>query len=314
MRGRAIPLLIVAGCSSHASPPPPIAGPGDSDIPSIPVGFDAFRAWDQWPRLRIGTRTYMRSTYDRAGANEGADASHFLRVTADRATALDVLGTGVLAFERYNHWHGSPWHYVVDGTDRTVKETNTAHPDSPSPGSSFLPSAPFPEPLAWTWSTTEGADLVSVPVPFERSLRLDYERTHYGTGYFVYQLFPQGARNLSAPLASWDASSPPPDVLDLVASAGQDIAPTTHVSALAGVASLPAGEAVTLFDAGDRPRSGPSCSRSRRPTPRPSAPRASGSRGTIARRRRSTRRWRSSSAPGRSSTERRASSSSRRSR
>src|ERR1700742_1466463 len=84
-----IALLALAACSTPqpkpplpAAPPLPEAGPGDTYIPSIPIGYDAFRAWDQWPRLRIGTRTTMRSTYDRAGGNEGADASHFLRVTA----------------------------------------------------------------------------------------------------------------------------------------------------------------------------------------------------------------------------------------
>src|ERR1035441_1034921 len=44
----------------------------------IPVGLDAYRMWDRWPYQRIGVRAYMRSTYDRAGGNERADASHFL--------------------------------------------------------------------------------------------------------------------------------------------------------------------------------------------------------------------------------------------
>src|SRR5271167_149283 len=44
----------------------------------IPVGLDAYRAWERWPDQRIGMRAYMRSTYDRRGGNEGADASHFL--------------------------------------------------------------------------------------------------------------------------------------------------------------------------------------------------------------------------------------------
>jgi len=46
--------------------------------PVIPVGLDAFRMWDHWAYLRIGQRTYMKSTYDRQGRNEFADASHFL--------------------------------------------------------------------------------------------------------------------------------------------------------------------------------------------------------------------------------------------
>ena len=51
--------------------------------PVIPVGLDAYRQWERWPSLRIGARTYMRSTYDRRGGNEGVDASHFLYQLAD---------------------------------------------------------------------------------------------------------------------------------------------------------------------------------------------------------------------------------------
>ncbi len=49
----------------------------------IPVGLDALRMWERWPYLRVGARTYLRSTYDRAGRNEAADASHFLYQKAD---------------------------------------------------------------------------------------------------------------------------------------------------------------------------------------------------------------------------------------
>src|SRR5271166_6351996 len=85
--------------------------------PVIPIGLDAFRQWERWPYQRIGARAYMRSTYDRAGANEGADASHFLYQEADDFNvSLDVESPGVLYFARYNHWHGSPWQYEVDGT------------------------------------------------------------------------------------------------------------------------------------------------------------------------------------------------------
>src|SRR4051794_26648189 len=48
------------------------------DLPTVPIGLDAYRRWDLWPQQRIGVRAYMRSTYDRRGGNEGADASHFL--------------------------------------------------------------------------------------------------------------------------------------------------------------------------------------------------------------------------------------------
>src|SRR5580693_3226310 len=114
----------------------------------IPVGLDAYRSWDQWPRQRIGMRAYMRSTDDRAGGNEGADASHFLYQLADDFNVtLDVEGPGILMFTRYNHWHGSPWHYVVDGKDNIIEETSTKDPLHPDPNPAFLPQAPFPAPL-----------------------------------------------------------------------------------------------------------------------------------------------------------------------
>src|SRR5215467_8901634 len=75
--------------------------------PPIPVGLDAYRLWERWPYQRIGARAYMRSTYDRKGGNEGADASHFLyQLGDDFNVSLDVAGPGVLYFVRCNHWHG----------------------------------------------------------------------------------------------------------------------------------------------------------------------------------------------------------------
>src|ERR1044071_5835376 len=172
--------------------------------PVIPVGLDAYRLWERWPYQRIGTRAYMRSTYDRLGGNEGADASHFLyQLAEDKNVTLDLQGPGILYFARYNHWHGSPWHYEVDGVDRLVKETSTASPNQPVSDSIFLPQAAFPNPLTWTWSVTKGADLSWVPIPFEKSFRMAYSRTHYGTGYYIYQQFVRGIP-LSQSIKAWD--------------------------------------------------------------------------------------------------------------
>ena len=171
--------------------------------PVIPVGLDAYRQWERWPYQRIGARAYMRSTYDRRGGNEGADASHFLYQLADDFNvSLDVEGPGIFYFARYNHWHGSPWHYEVDGVDHIVQESSTANPNRPVEGSVFLPAALFPRPLTWTWSVTKGADLMWVPIPFERSFRMAYSRTRYGTGYYIYHQYVRGA-NLSRPIRSW---------------------------------------------------------------------------------------------------------------
>ena len=60
----------------------------------IPVGLDAYRMWDRWPVQRIGTRAYMRSTYDRRGGNEGADASHFLYQLAEDNNARITAAIG----------------------------------------------------------------------------------------------------------------------------------------------------------------------------------------------------------------------------
>lgn len=244
-------LLSLPACSldSLAVPPPPDAG-ARAAPPVVPVGLDAYRLWDRLPFLRINTRAYLRSTYDRGGGNEGADASHFLRQDADdRSVALDVEGPGVLYFARANHWHGSPWHYGVDGADHVVAETSTADPEHPVPGSVFTPAAALPSPLTFTWSTTRGADLNWVPIPFTDRLTLAYERTHYGTGYFIYHRFPETPENLSQPLASWDESPPDPAVLAWIGRAGQDLAPTgPEVVTAQGTVDLPPSGAVTAFE------------------------------------------------------------------
>ena len=198
----------------------------DDGPPVIPVGLDCYRMWDRWPSQRIGARAYMRSTYDRTGGNEGADASHFLfQLADDFNVTLDVEGPGVLYFARYNHWHGSPWHYVVDGSDHVLSESSTQDPDKLVNGSVFMPASALPAPLALTWSTTMGADLMWVPVPFAKSFRMAYGRTHYGTGYYIYDQYVGGAQ-LSQPITAWDAAAPPgEDVLALIGRSGTDIAP-----------------------------------------------------------------------------------------
>jgi Protein of unknown function (DUF2961) len=194
--------------------------------PVIPVGLDAYWMWDRWPYQRIGQRAYMRSTYDRRGGNEGADASHFLyQLADDYNVSLDVTGPGVLYFARYNHWHGSPWHYNVDGTDHIVQETSTANPNKPAENSVFIQGDAFPNPLTWTWSITKGADLMWVPIPFEKSFQMAYSRTHYGTGYYIYDQYVRGTK-LSQPIHSWNEQTrPEQDVLDLIGKAGSDLVP-----------------------------------------------------------------------------------------
>lgn len=227
------------------------AGSIGASLPLIPVGLDAFTHLEMLPNLRIGQRAYLRSTYDRSGGNEGADASHFLRQERDDFNVtLDAAGRGVLEFVRTNHWHGSPWHYVVDAAETVVSESTTADPSVPVPGSVFLPEAPFPPPLALTWSTAQGADLSWVAMPFEHSFTLAYGRTHYGTGYYIYHLFDPSAGNLTSPIRTWTpADTPPAEVLDLLSRAGTDIAPpatTAGTRVASGTVDVPAASTVTF--------------------------------------------------------------------
>lgn len=195
-----------------------------AEWPAIPTGLDAYRMWDKWPQQRIGVRAYMRSTYDRRGRNESADASHFLfQLAPEYNVTLDLLGKGMLYFVRYNHWHGSPWHYDVDGRAYIVSETSTRDPLQPAENSVFLPADAFPHPLTFTWSDTRGADLSWVPIGFNKSFRMGYSRTFYGTGYYIFHQFVEGTR-LSQPIQSWTSDSKPDaDVLSLLGRAGSDL-------------------------------------------------------------------------------------------
>ncbi len=222
------------------------------------MGSDAYLMWDHWPDQHVGERAYLRSTYDRSGGNDWADASHFLyQLADDYNVVLDVQGPGMLAFVRTNHWHGSPWHYEVDGVDHLVQESSTADPLHPLADSIFLPQELFPRPLALTWSQTKGADLSWVPIGFHKSLRIAYSRTYYGTGNFIFQQYVEGA-GLSRPIVSWDGSTPPdPAIANLINRAGSDIAPAVGspgVLEAHGRLDLPAHHRAALWSV----QSGPS--------------------------------------------------------
>ncbi|MGF9761567.1 DUF2961 domain-containing protein [Microvirga sp. 0TCS3.31] len=226
-----------AASADYAAPPWP---------PITPLGLDAYLQWARWPYQRIGIRGYMRSTYDRDGLNRTADASHFLYSEGPNFNVtLDIMGRGVLHFVRTNRWHGSPWHYEVDSIDHVLRETSTADPEHPSPDSRYDPSEIFPPPLALTWPTTKGSDLNWVPIPFERSLRLAYERTFYGTGYYIFHQFADDAPVSPPRPLDWLI---PPDsrVLQLIRRSGSDIAPT-DIARETNRVTLEPGRSLRLF-------------------------------------------------------------------
>ncbi|MES1159242.1 MAG: DUF2961 domain-containing protein [Bacteroidota bacterium] len=184
-----------------------------------PAGLDAYRQWDLLPLQRMGVRAYMRSTYDRL--SRGSDAGHFLFMKGeDENVTLDVKGKGFLYFFRANHWHGSPWHFTIDGQDHVVKESATDDPVNALKNireAKFIPDTTFHEPMSWTWTTTKGADLIWMPMSFQDSLRIAYSRTFYGTGYYIYHLFNDGVGKTVRTSAK--------EVEKLMDSAGLDIAP-----------------------------------------------------------------------------------------
>jgi hypothetical protein len=56
-------------------------------------------------------------------------------------------------------------------------------------------------------------------MPFQSSLRIAYERTHYGTGYFIYDQFVPGVQ-LSGALNTWAGTPPPPDIIEMFNRSG----------------------------------------------------------------------------------------------
>lgn len=249
--GLSLVLLLVAADARAQDTASPSKRP-----PQIPIGFDAFKQWERWPYLRIGVRGYMRSTFDRSGGNDNADAAHFIRQIDDtHNVVIDEAGPGILWFARYNHWHGSPWQYLVDGKEFIVQETSTADPVEPAKDSVFEPKAMFPSALNYTWSATKGADLSWTSVPFEEQLRIAFGRAHYGTGYFIFWKVLPGLANLSRPIRSWnERDTAPPEVLELINRSGTDIAPKNgHMREEKGTVNLKVDDTTPVWSTSGKP-------------------------------------------------------------
>lgn len=221
-----------------------------NEPPMIPIGLDAFLMWDRLPYHRIGVRAYMKSTFDRNGDNHGYDGGHFLYQESDTFNVtMDEMGPGVFYFMRANHFHGSPWHYEIDKDDFILKETATDDPvdaNKKYSESVFIPEHLFPYPLTYTWQKSQGADLIYVPMMFEKSMRIAYSRTFYGTGYFIIHKFSPGMENISRPLKSWDRQPPERAVLELINKAGTNIAPIDNTSLYSGEQRLNEYEKVNM--------------------------------------------------------------------
>ena len=195
--------------------------------PVIPVGLDAYRMWDRWPYQRIGARAYLRSTYDRAGGNEGADASHFLYQAGRRLQRHARRGGARRPVLRpLQPLARQP--LALRGRRRRPRRSGDQHAptrSSPSPDSIFLPETRFPNPLAWTWSATKGADLTWVPI---RSSAPSAWPTRAPTTAPATTSTTSSCRGaqLSRPIRAWDGKTPPDARrARLIARAGNDLAP-----------------------------------------------------------------------------------------
>ena len=123
------------------------------------------------------------------------------------------------------------------------------HKGPSAPGSRFhLPSpGAIPEPAECYLGHDPGADLVWSPISFAHSFQMAYTRTHYGTGYYIYDQFVPGTP-LSRPIQSWNESIvPDQDVLDLIAKSGTDISPQ-GAKEVGGKVNVPASGAVTAVE------------------------------------------------------------------
>ena len=217
-----------------------------ADPPVIPVGLDAYRMWERWPYQRIGARAYMRSTYDRR-RRQRARRRVALPLSAGRRLQRDARRRRARASSTSS---ATTTGTAAPGTTRwTARTTSSRRPARPipttrSPNSVFLPEALFPNPLTWTWSTHQGRrpDVGADPVREVASAWPTRGRaTERATTSTISSS--TGAK-LSRPIVSWDGKTPPDkDVLELIARAGEDIAPqpgTAGVKGESGELNLPA--------------------------------------------------------------------------
>jgi len=142
--------------------------------------------WQRWAQQRIGVRAYLRSTFDRTGHNNTADASHYLYQVAENFNVtLDVEGSGVLYFVRTNHCT------AVRGTTRsTTSITSSKNRRHAIRHRNWKRRCScrnaVPDAADVHYATTHGADLKLGADAVQPRLRLAYSRTFYGTGYYIF--------------------------------------------------------------------------------------------------------------------------------
>ncbi|MHC4742211.1 MAG: DUF2961 domain-containing protein [Planctomycetota bacterium] len=134
-------------------------------------GYNAYTSWEDWARLRIGSRTGLASSYDRSGGND--DFSHYeqpsgIRTENEIVTAKTITGPGII----YRFWMPhmpAKRNFIVrmyfDGEETPRIDTNSVE----LLGGSF---GYFSWPLVYTCS---GGQVCYEPIPFKTSVRIETE-------------------------------------------------------------------------------------------------------------------------------------------
>ncbi len=158
------------------------------------AGYDAYTAWEDWARLRLGVQAGLASSYDRSGGNN--DYSHYesplgLLTTDVNATVKTIEGPGVI----YRFWmpHVMARRHFVVRMYFNGETTPRINSDSTAiMGGTF---SYFADPLI---TTCAGGQVCYEPIPFAQSLRIEtvnkefppWANRHYYQ--YSYLTFPPG--------------------------------------------------------------------------------------------------------------------------
>lgn len=160
----------------------------------VPVSYEAYTAWEDWARLRLGVESGLASSYDRSGGN--ADYSHYESppglITEDvNAIAKTIEGPGVI----YRFWMP----HVMARRNFAVRMffDGEATPRIDTDSTAIMGGAfsYFADPLI---TTCAGGQVCYEPIPFAQSLRIEtrnkkldvWANRHYYQ--YSYHTFPIG--------------------------------------------------------------------------------------------------------------------------
>ncbi len=135
----------------------------------VPASYEAYTAWEDWPRLRVGVEAGLASSYDRSGGN--TDHSHYEYppglITGDvNAIVKTIDGPGII----YRFWMPHVMarrHFVVkmffDGEETPRIDTD----------STVIMNGNFSYFTAPLINTFAGGQTCYEPIPFAESLRIE---------------------------------------------------------------------------------------------------------------------------------------------